>query len=233
MGKTLALLYIASPALPIGSFSWSRGLEPACQSGAVQGLDDLADFLAQSLRHGLGSFDLPLLAMSMPAAAAAAQGGSQGASEGLERLIWLNDLSLAGRESREFGLEEEEGGKAVKRLCLSLGLWPSCLPKAFVPGLVVGQAILATCLGLGEADRADVLESLAFAWLQNQVAAAARTLSLGQSELQNLVLSLGPEVTRVAHKALQASPRDLGQGLVGLAILSARHELELSRLFRS
>jgi urease accessory protein len=241
-------MYLASPALPIGSFAWSRGLESAALIGAVTGLKELKDFLTMSLRHSLGSFDLPLLALALKAAYIG----------DLEGLRDLNELSLAGRESLEFTLEEQEGGKAIKRLALSLNLWPDYLKpdnprpdnlgpdnlgpdnlkpdnqdSSFSPGLIVGQAILAVSLGLEPSDTPRVLEALAFAWLQNQIAAAARTLRLGQNELQNLLLSLGPEVTRAVNKAILTPLSDIGPALPGLAILSAHHELASGRLFRS
>ncbi|MDR2368612.1 MAG: urease accessory protein UreF [Deltaproteobacteria bacterium] len=220
MSKALALLYLASPALPIGAFSWSRGLESAALSGAVPDPGALKDYLSVSLTHSLGRFDLPLLYMAL--------GAAQGPD--LAALRDLNDLALAGRESRELCLEEEEAGKAVKRLAVSLGLWPG---TGFSPGFLVALPILAASLGLTAADGARFLESQAFAWLQNQTSAAARIMRLGQSGIHRLILALAPTVTEVSLAALALGPDDLGPGLPAMAILSARHELEPSRLFRS
>jgi urease accessory protein len=223
LNKNLALMYLSSPALPIGTFSWSRGLESACLSGAVKDLGDLGNFLLGCLRHSLGTFDLPLMALSMVAALA----------EDRERLEKLNNLSLAYRESAELLLEEEEGGRAVRRLMLSLGLWPNYPAPFFVPGLSIASAMLAVSLGLGVFDIPDALESVAFGWLQNQLAAASRLLKVGQSGLQGLILDLGPELALVSQAAIGIREEDLGSSQVGLAMLSAHHELEPVRLFRS
>jgi urease accessory protein len=231
-------MYLSSPALPIGGFAWSRGLEAAVHSGTLQTLEDLFDFLALGLTHSLGRLDLPLLGLALQAAASYDYGA----------LSELNDLSLAARESLEFALEETEGGKAAKRLALSLGLWPEGMDPDFAPGLTVGQALLAVALGLGPADALPVLECFAFAWLQNQIAAAARTMKLGQSQLQGLLLALGPTVSEVALQAAdlglgrtdparpslaEIAQAAIGPGLPGLAILSAHHESQAGRLFRS
>jgi urease accessory protein len=216
-------MYLASPALPIGAFHWSRGLEQAALSGAVKSLSHLADYLTWSLERSLGHFDLPLLAWAFRAALA----------HDLEGLFYLNQLSLAGRESSEFELEEVEGGKAVKRLALSLALWPENLDLDFCPGLLVGQALLAAFLGLGPKEESSVLQAMAFAWLQNQISAASRTLKLGQSQLQALSLALLELIPQVCQRALSLSIEELGPGLMGLAIFSAHHEIQTGRLFRS
>jgi urease accessory protein len=223
MAPELALMYLSSPALPIGAFHWSRGLEQAALSGAVKDLSDLADYLTLALNRGLGRFDLPLLALAFKAACFRDYG----------TLSQLNDLSLAARESSEFGLEEVEGGKAVKRLAWSLGLWPEKLDPGFTPGLLVGQALLAVFLGLGPNDLAWVLNAFAFAWLQNQISAAARTLKLGQSDLQALILALCELIPGVSQRAMTLPVEDLGPGLTGLAMFSAHHESQTGRLFRS
>jgi urease accessory protein len=221
--KNLALMYLSSPALPIGTFAWSRGLESATLNGQVSDLDELSNFLQVSLKHSLGSFDLPILAWAMTSVC----------NNNYVALFKLNDLTLAGRETYEFRLEEVEGGRAIKRLMLSLNLFPSFLDQDFTPGLVVGYALLASALGLEESDLVVTLESYAFSWLQNQISAAARILKLGQSSLQNLIMALGKEITEVSHKATKMKAQDLGSNLFGLAMLSAHHEQEHSRLFRS
>jgi urease accessory protein len=216
-------MYLSSPALPIGAFAWSRGLESACFLDQVKDVDDLGHFLSVSLRHSLGCFDLPVMGLAATAFY----------ENDLEKVFVLNDLSLAGRESYEFGLEEQEGGRAVKRLMVSLDLWPDLPDPSFCPGLTVGYALLAVALGLELSDLTYFLESYAFGWLQNQIAASARILKIGQSSLQNLILVLAPEVSEAARKALRMRLEDLGSGLVGLAVISARHEQQPARLFRS
>ena len=59
---SLALLQLVSPALPIGAFAWSQGLESAFDLGWVSDEVTLGEWLAGVLEDGLTRCDLPALA---------------------------------------------------------------------------------------------------------------------------------------------------------------------------
>ncbi|MDR1050092.1 MAG: urease accessory protein UreF [Deltaproteobacteria bacterium] len=243
--RALRLLWLASPALPVGGFAWSRGLEAACQAGLVTGSPDLELFLRGSLEHGLGRLDLPVLARVMLLENDGNDGDGDGGDGGGDagendfgrRVRELDDLSLACRDTSEFLAEEAEGGKAVWRLVLELGLRPAALGDgSFVPGLTVGFGLLARGLGFGPGDVVPVVSGFASAWLQNQTQAAARLVRVGQYELQRLAARLLPVVARVSRGAAGgagAGDDEIGSNLPMLSILSARHQDSPEKLFRS
>jgi urease accessory protein len=78
-----------------------------------------------------------------------------------------------------------------------------------------------------------VLEAYLWAWLENQVMAAVKCVPLGQTAGQKILLALGGELHRIAKHASSVADEELGNFMPALAILSARHETQYSRLFRS
>ena len=63
----LLLMWLASPALPVGGFSYSEGLEIAVESGRVTTQAIAADWLADQLHLSLARADLAVLAKAIGA----------------------------------------------------------------------------------------------------------------------------------------------------------------------
>jgi urease accessory protein len=101
---------------------------------------------------------------------------------------------------------------------------------------------LACVLASGPADTADndakddaepALLALAFGWAENMAQAAMKSVPLGQAAAQRILTRLTQAIPEAVQQAL-ALPEDARQAFTpGLAILSARHENQYSRLFRS
>ena len=60
--QQLRLMQLASSALPVGSFTWSQGLEWAVEIGWVKSADDFSDWQIQQMEQNFYTVDLPLLA---------------------------------------------------------------------------------------------------------------------------------------------------------------------------
>jgi urease accessory protein len=68
-----------------------------------------------------------------------------------------------------------------------------------------------------------------WSWLENQVMAAVKAVPLGQTAGQKILLELGARLDSISEV-----PEEAWSNLApGLAVLSARHETQYSRLFRS
>ena len=63
--------------------------------------------------------------------------------------------------------------------------------------------------------------------------AAVKSVPLGQTEAQRMLLSLGSKLDGIAARASALEDDELSNFTPGLAILSSRHETQYSRLFRS
>src|SRR5699024_489136 len=80
------------------------------------------------------------------------------------------------------------------------------------------------------------LSAYLFSWLENQVAAAVRSVPLGQLSGQRVLTAIArdipPMVADALARALDQPPR-LDTFAPQFAIVASRHETQFSRLFRS
>lgn len=217
---TLGLLQLVSPALPIGAFAWSQGLESALELGWVTDKDQLGDWLEGVLEDGLGRGDLPALLRLHRA----------WAIEDAAALQEWNDWLLASRETAELVDEDLRLGAALSRLMGSLGLLPPAdlLPED--PGYVTLFSMVAQRRGVPVHS---AMLGFVWAWLENQLAVACKVMPLGHTAAQSLVEALRPSLVRAVHRSMQYDDAELGPVLPGLALASALHETQYSRLFRS
>ncbi len=216
----LGLLQLVSPALPIGAFAWSQGLESAFELGWVTTEEELGDWLFGVLEGGLTRCELPLLKRQMRA---------WQEQDGESLKAW-DEWLAATRETRELAAEDSQLGASLKRLMTSLELLPETLALPAGAGYVTVYAALAVRRGIGT--RAAML-GFVWSWLENQLAAACKALPLGHTAAQRLVERLRPALSDAVERAGVLSDDELGPVLPGLALASALHETQYSRLFRS
>ena len=221
----LQLMWLASPALPVGGFSYSEGLEAAVEAGLVSNEAQAADWLAAQLQLALARSDLPALAQACMAWQA----------HDAARVATLNDWLRQTRESAEFRAQAEQMGR-------SLLDWLRNSPQAVDPRIAslaalqpaplwpVAFALAATLAG---ADARDALLACAWGWAENMAQAAMKAVPLGQSAAQRILARLAAEIPPAAEGALNLSDDDRQAHSPMLAILSAQHETQYSRLFRS
>jgi urease accessory protein len=222
----LQLLWLASPALPVGGFSYSEGLESAVECGLVLDETSAAAWLVDQLHLGLARSDLAVVAQAIPAW----QRGD------LARITELNDWVLHTRETAELRQQTEQMGRSMFAWAQSLGALGQGVAEALSaaqldpPSYPVAMACAAAHSG---AQLQDSLFSFAFGWAENMVQAAIKSVPLGQSSGQRMLARLAQAIPEaVAHA--QTLTDDTRQAFTPmLAILSAQHETQYSRLFRS
>jgi urease accessory protein len=218
-------MWLASPALPVGGFSYSEGLEAAVEAGHVGNETQATSWLLAQLQLTLARCDLPAVAQ----ACAAWQAGDG------ERVAEVNDWLRTTRESAELRAQAEQMGRSLldwlrngpqaadPRLATLAALQPAPLwPTAF--------ALAATLAG---ADARDTLLAFAWGWAENMAQAAMKAVPLGQAAAQRMLAQLAAAIPAAVESALLL-PDDQRQAHSPLlAILSAQHEAQYSRLFRS
>jgi urease accessory protein len=219
----VSLLWLASPALPVGGFSYSEGLEAAVEHGLVTDEAQAGAWLVDQLLLGLASSELPLLAQAIEAWRA----GDATALQALNR--WW----LATRESAELRQQTEQMGRSMSDWLRQREAPASAL--AIVAGMQPPTWPIAWALGasLSSATAADALQAFAFGWAENAVQAAVRAVPLGQSAGQRILAALAAQIPAAVAHALALPAAERQAFLPGLALLSARHEHQYSRLFRS
>jgi urease accessory protein len=217
-------MWLASPALPVGGFSYSEGLEPAIDAGLASGEAGVKDWLVDQLMLCQARADLAIVARAI-----AAWRRLDG-----ERIRELNDWVRLTRESAELRQQTEQMGRSMLEwlrqrdpddagVLLLAALRPApCWPVAWA--LAASQS--------GGSVR-DALLCHAFGWAENMVQAAIKAVPLGQGAGQRILQALTDAIPAAVDAAL-ALP-DSGRQAFSpmLAILSAQHEAQYSRLFRS
>jgi urease accessory protein len=219
----LQLIWLASPALPVGGFSYSEGLEAAVDAGLVSNEATASDWLVQQLHLTLARADLPVIAQAL----IAWRKGDHA------RVRALNAWLLQTRETAELRLQTEQMGRSLREWLRNLPLAsPATLEfaAALEPTYPVLFALTAAGSGAGERD---VLLSYAFGWAENMMQAALKAVPLGQTSGQRILARLASEIPVAVGHALALHDEDLQAFSPMLAILSSRHETQYSRLFRS
>jgi urease accessory protein len=219
----LGLMWLASPALPVGGFSYSEGLESAVDAGIVHDGPSAADWLADQLQLGLARADLPLLAAAHAALAA----------HDAARIAELNTWMLATRETTELRAQCEQMGRSMLEWLRQRGDDPRVATLAALqPAPAWPIAFALATVQAGAAVR-DALLTFGFSWAENQVQAALKAVPLGQSAGQRILARLAQDLPAAVEAAL-ALGDDARQAFTPmLAIRSAQHETQYSRLFRS
>jgi urease accessory protein len=221
IGALLRLLQLASPALPVGAFAYSQGLEPAVQAGWVVDEASARDWIAGLLEHSLGGLEVPLFRRLY-------QAWSAGDEQEVAR--W-NDITFASRATQELQQEDRRLGAALARVLTTLEIGAAG-PWADHPR--VSQAnMFALAASSWSLPAAPAAAAWLFAWSESQVAAAIRLVPLGQSAGQRILFRLGPIIPEVVVRGFALDDEEIGQGAPGLALASAWHETQYSRIFRS
>ena len=221
----LGLVWLASPALPVGGFSYSEGLEAAVDAGHVRDEAGATAWLLDQLELTLARAELPLLAQACVAWAAHDAG----------RAAALNDWQRATRETDELRRQSEQMGRSLVEWLRNgpQGDDPCVAQLAALPGAPTWPLAFALAAVLAGAAPRETLLAFAFGWAENMAQAAMKAVPLGQAAAQRMLQALSAAMPSAVERAL-ALPDDARQAFTPmLAVLSARHETQYSRLFRS
>jgi urease accessory protein len=223
----LQLIWLASPALPVGGFSYSEVLEAAVDAGLAADESHARAWLLDQLHLGLARGDLALVAR---AHGAWRRGDAADINE-------LNTWVATTRESHELRQQTEQMGRSLvewmknrpldTRHADQLGLLASLRPAPTWP---VAFALAAFQCG---APCRESLLCCAFGWAENMVQAALKSVPLGQSAGQRILSALTAEIPDAVDVAMRLGDTERQVCTPMLAILSAQHETQYSRLFRS
>ncbi len=215
----LRIMQLSSVSLPVGGYAFSQGMEYAIETGWVTKQQQVADWTALQLTQSLARVDLPVLRLAMDAWATQDEG----------RIVELNDLVLACRETKELRLNDTAMGEALARLLRSLEI-----PTPFVRLEDISFVVLfAIAAKHWQIDYDTAALGFSWSWLENQIAAATKLVPLGQTQAQKLLGELQPVLMEAITLANQLDEDDIGAGLPAVAIASCLHETQYSRLFRS
>ncbi|MDZ4253000.1 MAG: urease accessory protein UreF [Sulfuritalea sp.] len=218
------LLQLASPALPVGAYTYSQGLEWAVEAGTVQDEASALRWIGDQLEWNLGRYEAPLLLRMLEAWIAG----------NMDSALQLDAEYLATRESAELRAETLQMGYSMQRLLHELGDFPPPLLAAIAvsptPTLMLGWSCAAAAWQIPPRD---ALTAWLWSWAENQTMAALKAVPLGQAAGQRLLQEIGRRLPAVVERALTLNPADYSNFAPGFAIACCNHETQYTRIFRS
>jgi urease accessory protein len=216
----LRLLQLVSPSLPVGAYSYSQGLEAAVEAGIVRDAPSARRWIGDVLAISMQGMEAPILLRLVDA-------WERGDAPMAHR--W-NAEFVASRETAELRAETLQMAYSLRSLLRDLGEDTSSLEA--IEDLAY-PAAFAFAVARWNIEAREALAAYLFGWLENQMLAALKSVPLGQTDGQRILMGLASRIPAVVEAAAVARDDELSNFAPGLALLSARHETQYSRIFRS
>ena len=220
----LQLMWLASPALPVGGFSYSEGLESAVESARVTNEATASAWLLDQLHLSLARSDIAVVSRAFKA----------WRRSDLGSVTELNAWVTSTRETSETRQQTEQMGRSMVEWLKNRGLADERIAQlgALKPAPTWPVAFALAAVQTGAPLR-EALLSFAFGWAENMVQAALKAVPLGQNAGQRVLAALSAQIPVAVDHAAQLMESERQAFTPMLAILSAQHETQYSRLFRS
>jgi urease accessory protein len=216
----LRLCHLVSPALPVGAYAYSQGLEYAVHAGWVHDEATSLAWLLGLSRHALGTLDLPILLRLYHAWSVT----------DIKAVHRWNAQLVASRESSELRAEDLHLGRALARILAELGIEEASVWQQRACSYAT---LFARAAVQWKIPASDALNGYLWSWSENQVLAAVKLVPLGQSAGQRLLNALIGTIPGIVAAATSLADEEIGVGVVSQALASSLHENQYSRLFRS
>lgn len=218
----LRLLQLVSPALPIGAYTYSEGLETLVDWGKVSDRTSLEHWLTQELHYGA----IRLEAALMTRAFNSVETGD------LNALGYWNQWLSAARETEELRRQSWQMGYSLLKLAQDLDA--EVVPFVKACGNPCNLAIaFGVVAAYWEIDLLSATLGYLHSWTTNLVNAGVKLIPLGQTVGQQILLNFHPILDGVAQEVLTLQDDEIDSCGWGLAIASMAHEVQYTRLFRS
>ncbi len=217
----LRLMQLVSPALPIGAYAYSQGLETAVHNQWVTNEAEARQWIFGLMSHGLCHMDVPVFKRLYAAWRAVDEAGVQ----------YWNDVLYASREAAELQREDAHLGVALAKLLEQLGIEQATPLKETTPiSLATSFSLAAVVWGVPCRDAA---MGYLWSWLENQVAAAVKLVPLGQTAGQRILSAGVDQIPRLVTQGFEVGDERIGFLAPAMAMACASHEAQYSRLFQS
>tara|TARA_Y100001968_G_scaffold217938_1_gene200552 strand:- start:32356 stop:33030 length:675 start_codon:yes stop_codon:yes gene_type:complete len=222
---SLGILQLTSPALPVGAFSYSEGLEWLVQNKIILNKSTLYDWLISELLRGQIRLE------------SASQSYIRTAFENCQKykdqksLLIIKEWDswiLALRDSAQVRKQHKQMGKSLIDLLVNMGHALPCDINDLSWPLAWGWAGLAWNIS-----EIEVTQGYLYSWVANQLSAAVRLIPIGPTEAQQLQFSLLPLIELQAKELLTKDPHELWTGDLGATMAQGSHSELYSKLFRS
>ena len=217
----LQLFRLVSPALPIGSYAYSQGLEYAVTDAWVTNERQVAGWITGLLQHSLAKLEVPILVRCY----------QYWQDNDHDSVCDWSQFLLINRETMELRNEDRLQGQALARLLFQLGI------EQAEPWQNDNRATLVAMFALAASHYhiplADAASGILWMWAENQIAAAIKLVPLGQTDGQRVLSEVIQNIPSAVQTGLSLQAHEIGNSAPGQLMAAARHESQYSRLFRS
>ncbi|RRY10113.1 urease accessory protein UreF [Brucella anthropi] len=217
----LHLMRLVSPSQPVGAFSYSRGLEWAVHAGTVTNEESCAGWVFGLLEHSYAALDGAIFWRMISALV------RNDDAEFCRLNAWLG----ASRESSELELEDRRMGESLLTLLSELGVERARSFASEQRATYPAAFSIAACHW--NIEPVDALRGLMWSVVESQIMAAIRLVPLGHTAGQRILIAGAAKIERAVEKARTLNDDEIGNTAPALAMASAWHETQYSRLFRS
>ncbi|MFW6359208.1 MAG: urease accessory protein UreF [Chroococcales cyanobacterium] len=218
----ILLLQLSSPALPVGAYSYSEGLETLVEQGIIDNAEKLSLWIQHSLKYGSIRLDT----------AAMIRGYSCVQNQDLIGLSRWNEWLSAARETEELRQQSWQMGQSLLRLLVELQ--PELQPVA---AGVTSTCNYAIAFGMGagywQLNLKSTVIGYLHSWVSNVINAGVKLIPLGQTAGQQILFEMRSLLAQISQEILTLNDEQLNSCSWGLSLASMAHEIQYTRLFRS
>jgi urease accessory protein len=225
----LRLLQLCSPALPVGAYSYSEGIETLCDRHIIYDELTLSHWLEQELKYGSIRVEVGVLIRAYYSTQL----------RNLETLKYWNNWLSATRETKELRASSWQMGTSLGKLLVDISPleFEEIFGYLYSTSYPDGVCNLAIAFGIAaatwEIDRNILVSAYLQMWVANLVSAGVKLIPLGQTAGQKIIFNLNDLINQISTEILNLQDDELESCNWGLAIASMHHEYQYSRLFRS
>lgn len=240
--QVLNLLQLASPALPVGSYSYSEGLESLVNDGTITNLTQLENWLNDNLKFGAIQLESALMMRAY-------LGINQ---RNFSNLLYWQNWTSATRDTAELRQQSLQMGRSLIKLFLNLSAMPEKIVNVnmdqdFKSNIIdqIQQQVkrdhnfchwpiaYGITAAYWQIDLNIAIVGYLHSWLSNLINAGIKLIPLGQTDGQRLLWSMQSAIYQTSQTVLNLKDDDLVTCNWGLSLASMSHESQYTRIFRS
>lgn len=223
----LQLLHLCDPALPIGSFSHSAGLETYVQEGLITNKVKAEEFVIQQLSQNIYYTDAALVSLAYDAAA----------NNDFEIILNLDEISNAVKLPMETRFASNKLGMRVLKIFENNNEF--ILPNKYKTHITNKEAYGHYCIAFAllayslDIKKQEALAGFFYNAASGFITNTVKLIPLGQQDGQEILMSLFPLMNDLAEKSVNPDKELIGYCCAGFDIRCMQHERLYSRLYMS